>query len=107
MSAAVPKHRFTAMQWFVGYRRQGAQVYLGVRAAAPHRNPVVCIWFPQTRLGSNFMPTGELIRLISIDASEGDIPMDERRTLSILGWTIGVVVGVTFIINAIALTASP
>jgi hypothetical protein len=29
--------------------------------------------------------------------------MDERRTLSILGWTIGGVVGTVFILNAIAL----
>jgi hypothetical protein len=30
--------------------------------------------------------------------------MDERRTLSILGWTLGGVVGATFILNAIALS---
>jgi hypothetical protein len=32
--------------------------------------------------------------------------MDERRTLSFLGWAIGAVVGVTFILNAIALAPS-
>jgi hypothetical protein len=36
--------------------------------------------------------------------SKGDIAMDERRTLSILGWAIGSVVGVVFILNAIALS---
>jgi hypothetical protein len=29
--------------------------------------------------------------------------MDERQTLSILGWTIGSVVGLVFVLNAIAL----
>jgi hypothetical protein len=28
--------------------------------------------------------------------------MDERRTLSILGWTLGAVVGVVFMLNALA-----
>jgi hypothetical protein len=32
--------------------------------------------------------------------------MDERRTLSILGWTIGAVVGITFILNAFALASN-
>jgi hypothetical protein len=31
--------------------------------------------------------------------------MDERQTLSILGWTIGGIIGVTFILNAIALAS--
>lgn len=31
--------------------------------------------------------------------------MDERRTLSILGWTIGIVVGAVFILNAVALSS--
>jgi hypothetical protein len=31
--------------------------------------------------------------------------MDERRTLSILGWTIGGIIGVVFILNAIALAS--
>jgi hypothetical protein len=30
--------------------------------------------------------------------------MDERRTLSLLGWTIGGVVGAVFVLNAIALS---
>jgi hypothetical protein len=30
--------------------------------------------------------------------------MDERRTLSILGWMFGAVIGVVFILNAIALS---
>lgn len=30
--------------------------------------------------------------------------MDERRTLSILAWTVGSVVGIMFILNAIALS---
>jgi hypothetical protein len=30
--------------------------------------------------------------------------MDERRTLSLLGWTIGSVVAAVFILNAIALS---
>jgi hypothetical protein len=30
--------------------------------------------------------------------------MDERRTLSLLGWTIGSVVGAVFVLNAIALS---
>jgi hypothetical protein len=29
--------------------------------------------------------------------------MDERRTLSILGWTIGSVIATVFVLNAIAL----
>jgi hypothetical protein len=33
--------------------------------------------------------------------------MDERRTLSLLGWIVGSVVGVTFILNAIALSEVP
>jgi hypothetical protein len=32
--------------------------------------------------------------------------MDERRTLSLLGWVIGAVVGVTFILDAIAMAPS-
>jgi hypothetical protein len=31
--------------------------------------------------------------------------MDERRTLSILGWTIGIVVGAVFILNAVVLSS--
>jgi hypothetical protein len=31
--------------------------------------------------------------------------MDERQTLSILGWTIGGIIGVIFILNAIALAS--
>jgi hypothetical protein len=31
--------------------------------------------------------------------------MDERQTLSILGWTIGGIIGVMFILNAIALAS--
>jgi hypothetical protein len=30
--------------------------------------------------------------------------MDERPTLSILGWTMGTVVGAVFVLNAIALS---
>jgi hypothetical protein len=30
--------------------------------------------------------------------------MDERRTLSLLGWTIGSVVAAVFVLNAIALS---
>ena len=30
--------------------------------------------------------------------------MDERRTLSLLGWTIGGVVGAVFVLNAVALS---
>ena len=30
--------------------------------------------------------------------------MDERRTLSLLGWTIGFVVAAVFVLNAIALS---
>jgi hypothetical protein len=30
--------------------------------------------------------------------------MDERRTLSLLGWTIGGVIGAVFVLNAIALS---
>jgi hypothetical protein len=30
--------------------------------------------------------------------------MDERQTLSILGWTVGAVVAVVFILNGIALS---
>ena len=30
--------------------------------------------------------------------------MDERRTLSLLGWTIGSVVAAIFVLNAIALS---
>jgi hypothetical protein len=30
--------------------------------------------------------------------------MDERRTLSLLGWTIGGLVGAVFVLNAIALS---
>ena len=30
--------------------------------------------------------------------------MDERRTLSLLGWTIGAVVAAVFVLNAIALS---
>ena len=30
--------------------------------------------------------------------------MDERRTLSLLGWTIGSVVAAAFVLNAIALS---
>jgi hypothetical protein len=29
--------------------------------------------------------------------------MDERRTLSIIGWTVGLIVGAAFILNAVAL----
>jgi hypothetical protein len=32
--------------------------------------------------------------------------MDERRTLSILGWTVGTVLALTFILNGIALSLS-
>jgi hypothetical protein len=31
--------------------------------------------------------------------------MDERRTLSILAWAVGSVVGIMFILNAVALSA--
>ncbi len=33
--------------------------------------------------------------------------MDERRTLSMLGWLIGSVIGAIFILNAIALSDLP
>jgi hypothetical protein len=33
--------------------------------------------------------------------------MDERRTLQILAWGIGGLVGVLFILNAVALSAAP
>jgi hypothetical protein len=29
--------------------------------------------------------------------------MDERQTLSILGWTVGAIVGLAFILNGVAL----
>jgi hypothetical protein len=32
--------------------------------------------------------------------------MDEARTLSLLAWTIGIIVGVLFILDAIALSLS-
>jgi hypothetical protein len=32
--------------------------------------------------------------------------MDERRTLSILGWTVGAIIGLAFILNGIALSMS-
>lgn len=32
--------------------------------------------------------------------------MNERQTLSMLAWTIGIVVGATFLLNAIALASS-
>ena len=31
--------------------------------------------------------------------------MDERKTLQVLGWTVGIAFAVTFILNAIALPA--
>jgi hypothetical protein len=37
--------------------------------------------------------------------SEGAFSMDERQTLSILGWIVGSVVGLAFILNAIALAS--
>jgi hypothetical protein len=36
--------------------------------------------------------------------SEGFISMDEQRTLTILGWTIGSVVTIVFVLSEIALS---
>jgi hypothetical protein len=36
--------------------------------------------------------------------SEGFTAMDEQRTLTILGWTIGSVVTIVFVLGAIALS---
>jgi hypothetical protein len=33
--------------------------------------------------------------------------MDEQQTLSILGWLIGGIIGIVFILNAIALASPP
>jgi hypothetical protein len=35
------------------------------------------------------------------------IPMDERQTLAVLGWIVGGVLGIAFILNAIALASVP
>jgi hypothetical protein len=48
----------------------------------------------------------ELFRPMRIESSEGAHTMNERQTLSILGWVFGVVIAVTFILDAIALTPS-
>jgi hypothetical protein len=35
------------------------------------------------------------------------IPMGERQTLAVLGWIVGGVLGIAFILNAIALASLP
>jgi hypothetical protein len=42
--------------------------------------------------------------LTSVHLATGVIPMNERQTLSLLGWTVGTVVAVVFILNGIALS---
>jgi hypothetical protein len=42
--------------------------------------------------------------LNSRSCPQGTPPMNERQTLSLLGWTLGTVVAVVFILNGIALS---
>ena len=46
----------------------------------------------------------ERFRSKGLDTSIGVFPMDEARTLSILAWTVGGIVGAVFVLNAIALS---